>query len=141
MTEQMGSTTPEKPPSSTIPMGDPLENFQKTAEEFLAVADVTKAYGEPIQQGDRVIIPTAEVLAVLGYGVGFGSGNADQGPAQGGGGGGGGRTFSRPVAVIVASPEGVEVAPVFDLTKIGLAAITALGFMIATAYRMSRGRP
>jgi uncharacterized spore protein YtfJ len=52
------------------------------------------------------------------------------------GGGGGGNIFSRPVAVIVAGPEGVRVTPVFDTTKIILAGLTALGFMFSTLLRM-----
>ena len=63
---------------------------------------------------------------------GFGGGPGGGGP----GGGGGGRTFSRPVAVIVASTEGVRVTPVFDTTKIILAGLTALGFMFTTLLRM-----
>jgi len=53
-----------------------------------------------------------------------------------GGGGGGGQTFSRPVAIIVAGPEGVQVKPVFDNTKVLLAAFTALGFMFSILVKM-----
>jgi uncharacterized spore protein YtfJ len=55
---------------------------------------------------------------------------------SGGGGGGGGRIFSRPVAVVVSSPEGVHVHEVVDPTKIALAAITASGFMVSMLFRM-----
>jgi uncharacterized spore protein YtfJ len=85
----------------------------------------------------------------MGFGAGYGSGpvntESDEESEQegteagGGGGGGGGRTLSRPVAVIVASPEGVRVEPVVDPTKIALAAITAAGFMLTTILRMKRG--
>ena len=121
--------------------------FQDTMEEFLATADVSVVYGEPIQHEDTLIIPTAEVLAGLGFGFGSGSGNSpegtDQKPAEGSGfgGGGGGRVLSRPVAVVVASPEGVRVEPVIDITKIALAGLTALGFMVGMMFRMtSRSR-
>jgi len=123
-----------------------LEMFQDTMEEFLAAADVRVVYGEPILHADTMIIPTAEVLCGLGFGVGSGSGpNADQNPdkpsqGSGSGGGGGGRILSRPVAVVVASPEGVRVEPVVDITKIGLAALTALGFMVGMMFRMSSRR-
>ena len=56
----------------------------------------------------------------------------------GGGGGGGGKTLSRPVAVVIASPEGVRVEPVYDITKIYMAAITAAGFMLAMLVRFMR---
>jgi uncharacterized spore protein YtfJ len=122
------------------------EMFQETMEEFLAAADVRVVYGEPIQHDDTMIIPTAEVLCGLGFGVGTGGGtNPEQSsekPTQGfgSGGGGGGRILSRPVAVVVASPEGVRVEPVLDITKIALAGLTALGFMVGMMFRMSSRR-
>jgi uncharacterized spore protein YtfJ len=123
-----------------------LEMFQDTMEEFLAAADVRVVYGEPIQHEDTTIIPTAEVLCGLGFGVGSGTGtNADEGADKpssgtGSGGGGGGRILSRPVAVVIASPEGVRVEPVVDITKIALAGLTALGFMVSMMFRMSSRR-
>ncbi len=122
-----------------------LEMFQDTMEEFLAAADVRVVYGEPIQHDDTMIIPTAEVLCGLGFGVGSGSGTSTENPdkpaqGSGSGGGGGGRILSRPVAVVVASPEGVRVEPVVDVTKIALAGLTALGFMVGMMFRMSSRR-
>lgn len=119
-----------------------LEMYQDTMEEFLAAADVRVVYGEPIQHDDTMIIPTAEVLCGLGFGVGSGSGTSTDNPdkpaqGSGSGGGGGGRILSRPVAVVVASPEGVRVEPVVDITKIALAGLTALGFMVGMMFRMS----
>ena len=132
---------------NTTPTGEAgLELFQNTMEEFLAAADVRVVYGEPIQHEDTLIIPTAEVLCGMGFGVGSGSGtSAEQNPEKpsqgsGIGGGGGGRILSRPVAVVVASPEGVRVEPVVDITKIALAGLTALGFMVGMMFRMSSGR-
>jgi uncharacterized spore protein YtfJ len=119
----------------------PLDIYQDNMDTFLEVADVSSAFGEPVQSGDNLIIPAAEVLAGVGFGVGAGFGRGDkEDKSQGGGsgGGGGGRVFSRPVAVVVASPEGVRVEPVVDVTKIALAALTAGGFMLATLARMSR---
>ena len=117
---------------------DPMqETINDTMAHFLSTADVDTVYGQPIRKGDTVIIPTAEVLSALGFGASQGAMNRKEG--KGGkwsGGGGGGRTFSRPVAVIVASPEGVRVTPIFDTTKIILAGLTALGFMFSTLLRM-----
>jgi uncharacterized spore protein YtfJ len=58
----------------------------------------------------------------------------------GSGGGGGGRVLSRPVAIIVSSPEGVYIEPVIDVTKIALAALTAAGFMVGMVTKMLRSR-
>jgi len=94
-----------------------------------------------------MIIPTAEVLCAFGFGIGSGSGStSDENPEKpsqgsGSGGGGGGRILSRPVAVVVASPEGVRVEPVVDITKIALAGLTAIGFMVGMMFRMSSRRP
>jgi uncharacterized spore protein YtfJ len=137
MTEEMNSEQPTEAG---------LEMFQDTMEEFLAAADVRVVYGEPIQHDDTTIIPTAEVLCGLGFGVGSGRGtdtDEDSGKpssGSGSGGGGGGRILSRPVAVVVASPEGVRVEPVVDITKIALAGLTALGFMVGMMFRMSSRR-
>ena len=132
--------------NQTQPLDTRLEMVQNTMEEVLAAADVRAVYGEPIQHGDTTIIPTAEILSGLAFGVGSGGGTGtDQNNSQpwqgsGGGGGGGGRVLSRPVAVVVVSPEGVRVEPVIDITKIVLAGLTALGFMVGMMFRMSSRR-
>jgi len=115
-----------------------LETIQRTMDQFLDAAKVEAVYGQPLQQGDMVIIPSAEVFSVMGFGLGSGV-NTDQdqvGKDEGVGGGGGGRVFSRPVAVIIASPEGVRIEPVVDLTKVILAALTTFGFMAGLIARM-----
>jgi uncharacterized spore protein YtfJ len=137
MTDEMNTNKPEE---------SGLDMFQDTMEEFLAAADVRVVYGEPIEHDDTMIIPTAEVLCGLGFGVGSGSGTStEQNPEKpsqgsGSGGGGGGRILSRPVAVVIASPEGVRVEPVVDITKIALAGLTAVGFMVGMMFRMSSRR-
>jgi uncharacterized spore protein YtfJ len=127
--------------------------IQSTMDKFLDTANVDKVYGRPIRSGETIIIPTAEVVCGLGFGVGSGRGGAFGIPDEdeeeagsqnaggiGSGGGGGGRVLSRPVAVIVASPEGVRVEPVFDRTKILMAALTAVGFMFGMLGRIRRQR-
>lgn len=121
-----------------------LDIVQDTMNTFLESASVDAVYGEPIENGDTVIIPTAEILSGLGFGVGsgYGGNRGEDGTNEGGGagGGGGGRVLSRPVAVIIASPEGVRIEPVLDVTKVALAALTAFGFMWAMAMRMRSPR-
>lgn len=135
MTDEVEINPPE---DAGLPMA------QNTLEEFLATADVRAVYGEPIQHGETIIIPTAEVLAGMAFGFGSGSGTGEdrnpENPVKGAAGGGGGRVLSRPVAVVVASLEGVRVEPVIDLTKIALAGLTALGFMVGMMFRMSSRR-
>ncbi len=138
----------EEQPKQETPVEEPKEfgNFsvdtiQVTMDKFMATANVNAVYARPVHQGDTTIINCSEVLAVMAFGVGEGGGKNQQGEGgSGAGGGGGGRTFARPVAAIVATPEGVTVKPIIDTTKIGLAALTTLGFMFAMMGRMSRGR-
>lgn len=129
-----------------------LNIVQNTIGNFLKAASVEAVYGQPVKKGDTLIIPTAEVLAVMGFGVGSGYGKGVQeaqeaqggtegsGEGGGGGGGGGGRILSRPAAVIIATPDGVRIEPVVDKTKIALAALTAAGFMIGMLLRMLNPR-
>lgn len=112
-------------------------------EKLIAAGDVSRVYGLPISKGDTLIIPAAEVLTIAGFGMGGGSGTASDADGKprhgkGGGGGGGGRTLARSVAVIVASPAGVEVKPILDLTKIALAALTAAGFVWGSWKAMAK---
>lgn len=142
--------------------------LQDTIDSFMATASVEAVYGEPIKEGDTLIIPTSEIVAAMAFGVGSGHGegygNSDEdekaaegkeeekkkdeskkenisgGSGSGRGGGGGGRVFSRPVAVIIASPEGVRVEPVVDATKILLALFTTLAFMFGMLARLRSPR-
>jgi uncharacterized spore protein YtfJ len=116
-----------------------LTIIENNLDRFLAVASVDAVFGEPIEKGDTLLIPTAEVGAAMGFGVGDGAGINEAGSTNSGsGGGGGGWNFSRPVAVIVASPEGVRIEPVVDVTKVAIAALTTMGFMLGLVMRMMR---
>jgi uncharacterized spore protein YtfJ len=141
MYEESISATPEQKPQVKMGDQDIFRVYEETVSEFLSVADVKKVYGEPVESNGQTIIPAAEVLAGMGFGVGAGSGQGKDTSesGSGSGGGGGGRTFSRPVAIIVAGPQGVEIQPVFDMSKIALTALTAFGFMLVTVARMQRG--
>jgi len=138
----MDEETSFTPNEAEVGITASVEAVENTLNKFLDIANVSRVYGEPIYHGDTAIIPAAEVLTGLGFGTGygFGSGNegegGNSGKGGGGGGGGGGRTLARPVAVIVASPEGVRVQEVVDPTKIALAALTAGGFMMGMLMRL-----
>ncbi len=120
---------------------EPMQVIQDTMDQLLATADVNAVYGTHIRHGGQIIIPAAEVFAVAGFGIGSGTGtDKDGGSGNGSGGGGGGRTFARPVAVVISDANGVRVKPVLDTTKLGLAALTAAGFMLATLAKMMRGK-
>jgi uncharacterized spore protein YtfJ len=138
-----GNTT-DRPVDSHGP-SPPLDRVSRIMDRLLDTADVSRVYAEPILHGDVMILPAAEVLALAGFGMGSGGGVAVEQEGRrsrgsGGGGGGGGKTLARTVAVIVSSPEGVQVRPVIDFTKIALAALTAAGFVMAAWRGMKRPR-
>ena len=137
-------TTSDRPPDARW-LSPPLDRVGGIMDRLLETADVSKAYSEPILHGDVMMLPAAEVLAIAGFGMGSGGGVAVEQEGRksrgsGGGGGGGGRTLARAVAVIIASPDGVQVRPVIDFTKIALAALTAAGFVMAAWRGMKRNR-
>jgi uncharacterized spore protein YtfJ len=122
--------------------GKSIEMTEEVLQKLIETSGTSVVYGRPIKQGEVTIIPAAEVIAGVGFGSGLGFGPFTEGEDSpevtggGEGGGGVGKTFSRPVAIVVVSPEGVRVEPVRDRTKVLLAAITAGGFMAATLLRM-----
>jgi uncharacterized spore protein YtfJ len=121
-----------------------LNTIQTAMDKFLSAANVEAVYGGPISQGETIVIPAAEVLSIAGFGLGAGSSLGESaGPedtGSGSGGGGGGRILVRPVAAIVISPAGVRIDPIVDVTKIGLAVLTTLGFVVGMLTRMNRPR-
>lgn len=137
------SDTTTTPPSA----GDTSqEQIMGMAEKFFSAAQPGVVFGEPIAKGEYTIITAGEVMAGGGFGYGRGpvpqpedgSAEAQRQEPMGSGGGGGGGSTGRPVAVIVIGPEGVKIEPVFDLTKIALAGITAWGAMALALIRMNR---
>ena len=141
------STPTPKPQVSQVP--DPaaaMNTVQTTLDKFLTAAHVEAVYGPPTLQGEHLVIPAAELVSAVGFGLGLGGGlqggTESENRGSGGGGGGGGRVLARPVAAIIVSPTGVRVEPIVDVTKIALAVFTTLGFMAAMFSRMAdRKRP
>lgn len=131
---------PKSQPTTSFDPNLALNTMQTTLDKFLSAANVEAVYGPPVSQGENTVIPAAEVLSIVGFGLGSGGGpqgnSEDENTGSGGGGGGGGRVFARPVAAIVISPTGVRVEPIVDVTKIALAVFTTLGFMTALLTRM-----
>ncbi|MBN1630087.1 MAG: hypothetical protein JW990_10010 [Thermoleophilia bacterium] len=138
----------------TRTMSQESEKTSQTMERVLAAADQSRVYSPPVSSGEYTVIAAAEVSAGGGFGSGMGFGPAG-GPRSkaasetdassepvptggGGGGGGGGGSIGRPVATIIIGPDGVSVKPVFDVTKIGLAALTAFGAVGALALKVLR---
>ncbi len=131
------------------------EQAAQVVEKLFDVAQPSSVYAEPVTAGDHTVITASEVSVGMGIGLGFGGGEGRSTPSQetseegsefegegtgmGGGGGGGGASMARPVAVISVGPEGVQVEPVVDPTKIAIAFFTTLGSMFFMLSRMRRG--
>jgi uncharacterized spore protein YtfJ len=126
--------------------GKSVEAIKETFKELVEKADVSNVYAKPVKHGDTLLIPAAEVMAGVGFGLGQGYGQAGEtdesaeNTGGGEGGGGGGRMLSRPVAIVIASETGVRIEPVIDQSKIWMAAITAGGFMAALLLRLVNPR-
>jgi uncharacterized spore protein YtfJ len=135
---------------------DTLDRSPDQAEEFseaflgkmFVAAQPGAVFGTPVVSGDYTVITASEVGAGGGFGSGRGTGTglATRGTelgapirGEGGGMGGGGGASGRPIAVIVIGPNGVTVRPIFDITKIALAGITAWGAMLAMFLKMRAG--
>jgi uncharacterized spore protein YtfJ len=125
-------------------------------EKLTLVAQPEVVYSRPIQEGAYTVITASEVSVSYGFGFG-GGGGWSPGPAAegeeagagaenaggenaggGGGGGGGGASMARPVAVVAIGPDGVKVEPVMDVTKLGMAFLTAVGGIFLMFSRMRR---
>lgn len=117
-----------------------LDTIEEIMTSLLDSANVEAVYGTPIKQKDTLIIPAAEIVAVSGFGLGQGfggpEGEKESAGGAGGGGGGGGSAYARPVAVVVLSPDGVRIEPVYDWTKIALAGVTLAAFAVGMFARL-----
>lgn len=131
------------------------EQAAELVEKLFAVAQPGAVYGEPVTVGEHTVITASEVKVGMGFGFGLGGGTGAEpgegeaeskdepqderaGTGYGGGGGGGGVSGGRPVAVISIGPEGVQVEPVVDATKIALAFFTTLGSMFFMLSKMCK---
>lgn len=113
-------------------------------EKLMTVARPDTVYSQPVTAGDHTVIMACEVSVGAGLGYGLGGGTDSQPASEnpsggaGGGGAGGGGAMGRPVAVINIGPDGVQITPVVDVVKLGLAFITVLGGILLALSKMRR---
>lgn len=112
-----------------------MDKWMETFAGMKETASVQSVFGPPQTVGERTIIPMAEVM--YAFCGGFGKGKAPQTPpeAEGEGGGGGAMMKARPVAVLEMTPQGMQVVPIRDETRITLALL-----MLGTAAVCMTGR-
>ncbi len=113
-------------------------------EKIFAAAQPGAVFGTPVVSGAFTVITASEVGAGGGFGSGRGTllkpdvkanGTASSAGESGGSGGGGGAS-GRPIAAIIIGPDGVSIKPVFDATKIALAAIAAIAALLALLVKL-----
>ena len=129
------------------------EQSTRLFERLMEVAEPESVYSEAVTSGEYTVITASEVTTGLGFGFGVAGGSGTvpaskeegkepdkegQGTGSGGGGGGGGGSMARPVAVITISSQGVDIQPVVDVTKLGLALFVTAGSMLMMLGRMRR---
>jgi uncharacterized spore protein YtfJ len=127
-------------------VGSPGEAMELIGRLF-DVAKPDAVYAEPLESGDYTVITASELVVTMGAGYGGGGGytpseegeeNAEPSFGSGGGGGGGGFAMGRPVAVITVGPEGTQVEPIVDPTKIAIAFFTTFAAMVITLSQVMR---
>jgi uncharacterized spore protein YtfJ len=126
------------------------EETSRVIERLYEVIQPETVFSKPKKVGDYTIITASEVTVGVGAGYGYGSYSPSDEEAEnreteeetavgeGGGGGGGGLATGRPVAVISVGPEGVNIQPVLDRTKFGIALVSAVGSMFLALSRMKK---
>ncbi len=139
---------------SIAAINEALDHSAEVIEKIFSAAQPGAVFGQPVVSGSYTVITASEIAAGggFGYGKGFGparpihrpetpeaEGTSSPAPEQiAGGGGGGGGSHGRPVAVIVIGPDGVQVKPVVDATKLAIASLAVFGAMVAVLRRIGR---
>ena len=103
-----------------------LDKLFAAVEGFKDAAHWRAAFGEPQVVGDKTLIPVAKVGYGFGLGFGQGTGQPEEEGKQalgGEGGGGGGTAASKPLGVIVVTPEEVYFEETADESRIAIAGI------------------
>lgn len=104
-----------------------VSRISETLTGIFGAASPETLFSSPTQVGDDLVITAVAWERAGGFGFGAGQGQAEAGDeGSGAGGGGGGLSQGRPVAVIHVTPNGVEVTPVIDFTKIGVTLLLGL---------------
>ncbi|HWS59236.1 MAG TPA: spore germination protein GerW family protein [Actinotalea sp.] len=118
--------TDEREDGRTGPRGHGDRTPWRIARRAADAMSVRRAFGEPIRQGDVVLVPVARVTGGSGAGYGSSEITGDGAPGRGhgaGSGGGGGAGFGltvRPVGVYVVDGSSVLWQPALDLTRVVL---------------------
>ena len=114
-----------------------MDSLFQWLDSFRNANMVRAAFGEPYSEGGRTVIPVAQVAYGFratgpaltgGIGEGHSAGALTGGPMTGG--------FSRPLAVISISSEGVRVEEIVDSTRVMLSGMALGALALVLIYRL-----
>ena len=95
--------------------------------EWLDRLNVSAVFGDPVHEGNSVVIPVASLRMGFGYGAGSPppqpAGDGEPKPAAGEGAGGGGGGSVQPRGYLRITPDDVNYEPILDTTMVSLAGI------------------
>ena len=92
-------------------------------ERLQADATVDAVFGQPVETGDKMVIPIARVSYGFGFGFGEGVNQEAEEKNLGTGGGGGGGVSASPLGLVEITPEQTRVEPIINEQTMGLAGI------------------
>ncbi|MEQ4721538.1 spore germination protein GerW family protein [Nonomuraea sp. B19D2] len=115
-------------------------DIMKVVEQAKDTATVGRVFGEPIQQGDLIVIPVARVAH--GGGGGQGHGKGEKGEENAGSGGGFGLSAT-PAGVFVVKDGDVQWRPAVDVNRIvigGQIVLVVLALTVRSIFKKWRRR-
>jgi uncharacterized spore protein YtfJ len=108
--------------------------LQNLGEQLTATGGARAAFGEPVTQGERIVIPVARVACFFGGGAGGLEAAVEGRSPERGGGGGGGAIAAWPIGAIEVSPEGTRFVPVTDPRR----SLAAVGISLLIGWFLGR---
>ena len=116
------------------------ENFvEKISSNFTQSVAIKNVFGEPVQTGEKTIIPVASIA--YGFGGGFGQGNkrgaAPDPESEGSGGGAGGGLRASAKGIYEVTPAGTRFIPASP-SKYVVAGVVA-GFLLKALFFSKKG--
>jgi len=103
--------TPEEKPVRK----DHIDELFTRLDELQKSANVNAVFGQPVQVGEKTIVPIASVA--YGFGLGFGEQEKEASEVNVGGGGGAG-AIAKPLGLVEITPESTRVETVVDEQRV-----------------------
>ncbi|MFD2923846.1 spore germination protein GerW family protein [Halobacillus naozhouensis] len=106
--------------------------FEKLSKQ----KEISLVYGDPVELGDRKVIPVAKV----NYFIGGGGGSSDgtESVQAGRGEGGGGHVSIKPLGVYEMSRQHTTFKPVYNVQRLSMVAAVVSGILIWSLKKLTR---